>query len=85
MIICARSFGECIILLEQTKITLLAIGLLLITSLIMASSFSYPAFALTRYFNCVIREVNKNGKFSIVDANICYDKEFPHSGSNSNR
>ena len=85
MIICASSLGACIILLKQNKITLLTIGLLLITSVIVASSFSYPAFALTRYFNCVIREVNKNGKFSIVDANICYDKEFPHSGSNSDR
>lgn len=72
-------------LLAYNKITLLTIGVLLIISLVVASSFSYPAFALTRYFNCVIREVNKNGKFTLDDANICYDKEFPHSGSNSVR
>jgi hypothetical protein len=71
--------------LVYNKITLLIIGVFLIGSLIIASTFSYPAFALTRYFNCVIREVNKNGKFTLDDANICYDKEFPHSGSNSNQ
>jgi hypothetical protein len=71
--------------LVYNKISLLTIGAFLIGSLIIASTFSYPAFALTRYFNCVIREVNKNGKFTVDDANICYDKEFPHSGSNSNQ
>ena len=71
--------------LMSNKTTILTIGTFLIGSLIIASIFSYPAFALTRYFNCVIREVNKNGKFTLDDANICYDKEFPHSGSNSDR
>jgi hypothetical protein len=85
MIIYGCSFSVYIMLLAYNKITLLTIGVLLITSLIVASSFSYPAFALTRYFNCVIRDVNKNGKFTLDDANICYDKVFPHSGSNSGR
>ena len=71
--------------LVNNKMTIFTIGAFLIGSLILASIFSYPAFALTRYFNCVIREVNKNGKFTVDDANICYDKEFPHSGSNSNQ
>jgi hypothetical protein len=71
--------------LVNNKMTIFTIGAFLIGSLILASIFSYPAFALTRYFNCVIREVNKNGKFTLDDANICYDKEFPHSGSNSDR
>ena len=84
MTTCGLDFGSTE-LLAYNRITLVTIGVFLITSVIVASSFSYPAFALTRYFNCVIREVNKNGKFTLDDANICYDKEFPHSGSNSNQ
>ncbi|HEY7571652.1 MAG TPA: hypothetical protein VH796_09810 [Nitrososphaeraceae archaeon] len=78
-------FGIIAMVLMSNKTTILTIGAFLIGSLIIASIFSYPAFALTRYFNCVIREVNKNGKFTLDDANVCYDKEFPHSGSNSDR
>jgi hypothetical protein len=85
MIFLGSCFSVYIMPLTYNKIKLLTIGALLVTSLVMASSFSYPAFALTRYFNCVIREVNKNAKFTFDDANICYDKEFPHSGSNSGR
>ena len=82
---CECGFSIHAMSLVYDKTRLIIIGALLVTSLIIASSFSYPAFALTKYFNCVIREVNKNGKFTLDDANICYDKEFPHSGSNSAR
>ena len=85
MITHGLDFGTSAMVLVNNKLKILTIGVFLIGSLIIASTFSYPAFALTRYFNCVIREVNKNGKFTLDDADICYDKEFPHSGSNSDR
>ncbi len=45
-------------------------------SLIVASTFVTPAFALKRYFNCVTEIANKSGKLTIADVNSCYDKEF---------
>jgi hypothetical protein len=68
---------------SNKTVMLSIIGAILATSLIIASSIAYPALALTRYFNCVIREANKSGQFTLDDANVCYDKKFPHSGSNS--
>ncbi|HET7147469.1 MAG TPA: hypothetical protein VFI73_03130 [Candidatus Nitrosopolaris sp.] len=59
-------------------------------SLIIASAFVSPAFALKRYFNCVTEIANKSGKLNIADVNGCYDKEFhgsshtSSSGSTSN-
>jgi len=44
---------------SNKTIILSIIGAIVAVSLIMASSISYPAFALTRYFNCVIREANR--------------------------
>jgi hypothetical protein len=51
-------------------------------SLIMASAFVTPAFALKRYFNCVTDIANKSGKLTLADVNSCYDKEF-HSSSHA--
>ena len=51
-------------------------------SIIMASAFVTPAFALKRYFNCVTEIANKSGKLTLADVNSCYDKEF-HSSSHA--
>lgn len=51
-------------------------------SLIVASAFVTPAFALKRYFNCVTEIANKSGKLTLADVNSCYAKEF-HGSSHA--
>ena len=48
-------------------------------TLITASAIVTPAFAIKRFFNCMIDEANKNGKLTVDDVNLCYDKEY-HTG-----
>lgn len=49
-------------------------------SLITTSTFVTPAFAIKRFFNCMTDVANKNGKLTVDDVNLCYDKEY-HTGS----
>ena len=45
----------------------------------MANTIVTPAFAIKRFFNCMTDAANKNGKLTVDDVNLCYDKEY-HSG-----
>ena len=49
-------------------------------ALITASTIVAPAFAIKRFFNCMTDVANKNGKLTVDDVNLCYDKEY-HTGS----
>ena len=49
-------------------------------ALITASTIVTPAFAIKRFFNCMTDVANKNGKLTVDDVNLCYDKEY-HTGS----
>jgi hypothetical protein len=53
----------------------IAIGLLVVTSIVQ-SLFVSNAYALTRYFNCVIRIANGNGTMSLDNVKGCYYKVF---------
>jgi hypothetical protein len=51
-------------------------GLLAVVTLITTSLLVSLTFALKRFFNCMTNIANKNGKLTIDDVNLCYDKKF---------
>ncbi len=65
------------IAIRRTALSIIALltGLALITT----STIVTPAFAIKRFFNCMTDEANKNGKLTVDDVNLCYDKEY-HTG-----
>jgi hypothetical protein len=66
----------------KMSVFLEVIAIMTALSLIVASAFVTPAFALQRYFNCVTEIANKSGKLTLADVNSCYDKEF-HGSSHA--
>ena len=62
---------------SKNTILLCVFAMVTVLSLLTASIVVAPAFALTRYFNCITRIANKTGQLMIDDVNTCYDKEFP--------
>lgn len=62
---------------KNTPILLGVFAMVTVFSLLTASIVITPAFALTRYFNCITRIANKTGQLTLDDVNTCYDKVFP--------
>lgn len=54
--------------------SIIAIGL--VSSFLIQITSVPPAEALTRYYNCLARVVNKNATLSISDVDACYNKIF---------
>ena len=41
-----------------------------------AITTAHPAFALSRFFNCMTEIANSHGHLTVHDVNNCYHKEF---------
>jgi hypothetical protein len=52
------------------------IAIALISSFIIQITSIPPAEALTRYYNCLARVVNKNATLSIANVDACYNQIF---------
>ena len=66
-------------MLVRRHTTLSVIVILTGLALIATSTIVIPAFAIKRFFNCMTDVANKNGKLTIDDVTVCYDKEY-HTG-----
>ena len=66
-----------------TSTTLMIASIFAIVILFQIGSL-YSAYALSHYFNCIIRGANKSGALTLTDVETCYDKVFKGANSNMN-
>ena len=52
------------------------IAIAIISSFLIQITYIPPAEALTRYYNCLARVVNKNATLSIASVDACYNQVF---------
>jgi hypothetical protein len=58
----------------KTRLSIIAIVIAL--AIVVQIGFIVPAHALTNYFNCITRIVNKHGTLTLENVENCYDKVF---------